>query len=62
VASGSDDTIVRLWDSAIEAQLQTLDLGIATRTLSFSTSGQHIKTDRGVLHISSLESFTNSLA
>ena len=44
----------------IGAQLQTLYLGITTRTLSFSTSGQHLKTDMGVLHVSSLESFTNS--
>jgi hypothetical protein len=31
-----------------------------TRTVSFSTSGQHLKTNRGVLHVSSLESLTNS--
>ena len=40
--------------------VQTLNLGITIRTLSFSTLGQHLKTDRGVLHVSSLESFTNS--
>jgi WD40 repeat protein len=49
VASGSDDYTVRLWDAVTGAQLQTLNLGITTRTLSFSTSGQHLKTDRGVL-------------
>src|SRR2546430_17412729 len=30
------------------AQLQTLELGITTGTLSFSTSGQYLITDRGV--------------
>jgi len=60
VASGSYDHTVRLWDAGTGAALQTLNLGITTRILSFSTSGQYLKTDRGVLHVSSLESFTNS--
>ena len=60
MASASRDNTVRLWDAVTGAQLQTLNLGIMTRTLSFSTSGQHLKTDRGVLPVSSLESFTNS--
>ena len=61
VASGSGDKTVRLWDTGTGAQLQILNLGITTRTLSFSTSGQYLKTNRGVLYISSLKSFTNSL-
>jgi WD40 repeat protein len=60
VASGSGDKTVRLWDAGTGAQLQTLDFGIAARTLSFSTSGQYLKTDRGVLRVSSLGPFTNS--
>jgi WD40 repeat protein len=61
VVSGSGDETVRLWDAGTGAQLQTLDLGITTEALSFSTSGQYLKTDRGVLRVSSLESFTNPL-
>jgi hypothetical protein len=60
VASGSDDSTVRLWNTATGAQLQTLNLDITIGTLIFSISGQYLKTDRGVLHMSSLESFTNS--
>jgi WD40 repeat protein len=55
VTSGSDDRTVRLWDAGTGAPLQTLELGIITTSLSFSSSGQHLKTDRGVLHVSSLE-------
>jgi hypothetical protein len=32
-----------------------LELSITTRMLSFSTSGQYLKTDRGVLDVSSLK-------
>jgi WD40 repeat protein len=57
VASGSDsgDGTVRLWDAGTGAALQTLKLSISTRTLSFSTSGQYLITDRGVLDVSSLQ-------
>jgi WD40 repeat protein len=46
---------VRLWDAATGAALQTLELGITTSILSFSTSGQYLITDRGVLDVSSLK-------
>ena len=49
VASGSHDNTVRLWDAGTGATLHTLELGIATTALSFSTSGQYLKTNRGVL-------------
>ena len=55
VASASPDNTVRLWDAVTGAALQMLELSIMTRTLSFSTSGQYLKTDRGVLDVSSLK-------
>ena len=57
----SYDKTVRLWDVATAAALWTLELGITTRILSFSTSGQHVKTGRGVLYINSLELSTDFL-
>jgi hypothetical protein len=53
VASGSGDETVRLWDAAIGAAQGTLNLDTIIRNLSFSASGQYLKTDRGVLDISS---------
>jgi WD40 repeat protein len=55
VASASSDKTVRLWDAVTGAALQRLELGITTGTLSFSTSGQYLITDRGVLGVSSLQ-------
>jgi hypothetical protein len=54
-ASASVDKTVRLWGAVTGAALQRLELGIATRTLSFSTSGQYLITDRRVLGVNSLQ-------
>ena len=55
VASGSRDRTVRLWDAATRAPLQTLELGTVIQYLLFSSSGEHLKTDRGVLDARSLK-------
>ena len=55
VASASADDTVRLWDAVTGAALQTLELSITIRTLSISTSGQYLITNRGVLDVSSLK-------
>ena len=54
VASGSYDKTVRLWDAATGAARGTLNVNMAIQNLSFSSSGQCLKTDRGVLDLSSL--------
>jgi WD40 repeat protein len=63
VASASHDKTVRLWDTATGALRGTLTLDMVVRDLSFSASGQYLKTDRGVLDISSFRtdvSFSSS--
>ncbi|KFX99139.1 hypothetical protein O988_04021 [Pseudogymnoascus sp. VKM F-3808] len=47
VASASSDNTVRLWDGVTGATLQTLEIGVSINALSFSISGQYLKTDRG---------------
>jgi WD40 repeat protein len=61
VASGSRDETVRLWDAVAGVALQTLMIGIVINNLLFSTSGQYLKTDRGVIDITSLKVSLNSL-
>jgi hypothetical protein len=63
VASASGDETVRLWDTVTGAVRGTLTLDVVVRDLSFSASGQYLKTDRGVLDISSFRtdvSFSSS--
>ena len=61
VASGSGDKTVRLWDAVTGAALQTLQIGVVINNLLFSSSGQYLKTDRGVVDITSLKVSLDSL-
>jgi len=61
VASGSHDETVRLWDAVTGAALQTLKIGVVINNLLFSTLGQYLKTDRGVVDITSLKVSLDSL-
>ena len=59
LASASCDKTVKLWDSATGAALQTFKLDVPVGILSFCSSGQYLKTDRGLL---SLQPFGASLS
>jgi WD40 repeat protein len=49
LALASYDGTVRLWDAGSGAALQTLEVDLALRTLSFSDDGTSLRTDRGLL-------------
>jgi WD40 repeat protein len=51
LASASLDETVRLWDLAMGALLQTLKVDRWIDTLSFSSDGSYLKTDRGLIDI-----------
>ena len=53
LASGSNDRSVRLWDAGSGAPLQILEVGATVGTLSFSTSGPYLQTDRGLFKVKS---------
>ena len=61
VASGSDDKTVRLWDTVTGAALQTLQIGVVINNLLFSNSGEYLKTNRGIVDITSLKVSLDSL-
>jgi WD40 repeat protein len=52
--SCSENKTIRLWDAASGKARSTLELGITITSLPFSTLGQYLKTNRGVLDVSSL--------
>ena len=55
VASGSHDKTVRFWDAVTGAALQTLQIGVVINNLLSPSSGQYLKTDRGVVDITPLK-------
>ncbi|KAK3943402.1 WD40 repeat-like protein [Diplogelasinospora grovesii] len=53
VSAGSDDSTVRVWDAATGAERQLLPIATVLRHLSFSSCGNHLVTDRGILPLPS---------
>ncbi|KAN0085480.1 hypothetical protein V8E54_001947 [Elaphomyces granulatus] len=53
LASASGDKTVRLWDATTGTWNQTLNVPTVIRSLLFSTDGQYLKTDRGLLRLNS---------
>ena len=49
LASGSVDSIVKLWDAGLGAVLQTLDVDSAIKSLSFPDDGVLLEIYRGLL-------------
>ena len=60
VASTSYDKTVRLWDAATGAARQTLELDVQG-PLSFSSSGQYLRTNQGLFRIGQFSTFLNSM-
>jgi WD40 repeat protein len=54
LASASDDHTVRLWDIKTRDTIQIFDVEGHINELSFSSDGPYLKTNRGVLELSSL--------
>ncbi|KAI0884183.1 vegetative incompatibility protein HET-E-1 [Annulohypoxylon maeteangense] len=53
MASCSIDGTIRLWDPISKSAVGSLNVGTVVRNLSFSSCGQYLETDRGVLNIAS---------
>ena len=60
VASGSYDKTVRLWDTGTGQAQGTLTVDTKIINLSFSSSGQYLKANRGILDLSSLLNVSSS--
>src|SRR5262249_10857356 len=50
LASASDDNTVRLWDASSGEAKQTLEVDAIVSTLSFSSDGTFLRTNRGLLY------------
>ena len=59
LASASWDSTVRLWDAATGAARQTLEVDVIIHSMSFSSSGQYLKTNRGSFRLSPPDTSSN---
>ncbi|KAI1089482.1 vegetative incompatibility protein HET-E-1 [Rostrohypoxylon terebratum] len=51
---------IKLWDLSTKSTVSSLDAGSVVRKLSFSISGRHLKTNRGILDVGSFRSASSS--
>jgi len=60
IALSPNDLTVKLWDTSSGVALQTHEIGVEVRNLSFSLDGMLVQIDEGIMDFTS-HSFSNSV-